>query len=208
MGIDPQAYYPVTGRCCRFLSVHENLGGRTSRENWRDTLRAYYSAFGGDDDVRLVIKTWKWKPGEFEAARAEVLRELGCDEAAAPPIEVLDGDLDVAAMRDLYQRAALFVKNANREGWSIPCTEAIACGTPVAATRIEPLLSHQPEGTRWFDPGDVAELARLLQRERMQFVSRLRSCQRSDLNVTATLVEQALCRLVERAGAPRAVAPA
>ena len=40
----------------------------------------------------------------------------------------------------------------------MPCTEAIACGTPVAATAIEPLLSHLPQDTRWFGPGDVKGL--------------------------------------------------
>ena len=105
--------------------------------------------------MRLVVKTWKWKPTEYKQARIELLAELGLDEARAAAIEVLDAVLSAVQMRELYQRAWLFLKNANREGWSVPCTEAIACGTPVAATRIEPLLSHLPEETRWFDPGDV-----------------------------------------------------
>ncbi len=93
MGIDPELYYPATGRRCTFLCVHENLGGETSRENWRDTLRAYLGAFTGEDDVRLVIKTWKWKPAEFRAARTQVLAELRVDEERAPEIEVIDAVL-------------------------------------------------------------------------------------------------------------------
>ncbi len=153
LGIDVESYHPVTGRRCTFLSVHENLGGETSREDWRETLRAYLGAFTAQDDVRLVVKTWKWKPAEFHSARLEVLAELGREEEQAAQIEVLDEVLSADAMRTLYQRAWLFVKNANREGWSMPCTEALACGTPVAATRIQPLLSHLPEGTRWFERG-------------------------------------------------------
>jgi glycosyltransferase involved in cell wall biosynthesis len=196
LGIDPALYFPATGLRCTFLCVHENLGGETSREDWRQTLRAYLGAFTREDDVRLVIKTWKWKPEKFRAAHAAVLDELGVQPDRAADIEVLDRILPPEEMRALYQGSWLFIKNANREGWSIPCTEAIACGTPVLATAIEPLLSHLPEDTSWLDPGDVQELARVLRREHARFLSRLRLAQRHDARVTTKLVEGALMRLV------------
>jgi glycosyltransferase involved in cell wall biosynthesis len=195
LGIDVESYYPVTGRRCTFLSVHENLGGDSSREDWRETLRAYLGAFAAEDDVRLVVKTWKWKPAEFHAARLGILAELGREQEQAAEIELLDDVLSADEMRALYQQAWLFVKNANREGWSIPCTEALACGTPVAATRIQPLLSHLPEGTRWFERGDTEELGRILEREHQRFRSSLRLAQRHDAAVTAKLVEVALAGL-------------
>ena len=198
LGIDPELYFPVTGRRCTFLSVHENLGGDTSRESWRETLRAYYSAFTGEDHVRLMIKTWKWKPERFEQVRRETLAELGVDPASAPVIEVIDEVLPAERLRDLYQRAWLFLKNANREGWSMPCSEAVACGTPVAATRIQPLLSHLPEETRWFEQGDVAGLEAVLGREYRRFTSHLRLAQRNDAAVTTKLIEVALQQLVDR----------
>jgi glycosyltransferase involved in cell wall biosynthesis len=195
LGIDTESYFPATGRRCTFLCVHENLGGASSREDWQHTLRAYLGAFDAHDDVRLVVKTWKWKPEEFELARRSVLTEMGRDEAQAAAIEVLDGVLSAEQMRALYQQAWLFLKNANREGWSMPCTEALACGTPVAATRIEPLLSHLPQETRWFEPGDVPELRAVLEREYARFRSHLRLAQRHDAAVTTKLVEVALSRL-------------
>jgi glycosyltransferase involved in cell wall biosynthesis len=198
LGIDPELYFPATGRRCTFLCVHENLGGSTSRENWRETLRAYFTAFAGEDDVRLRIKTWKWKPVELGLACEQLLAELGIEQERAPEVEVIDDVLSAEEMRDLYQRAWLFVKNANREGWSMPCTEALACGTPVAATRIEPLLSHLPEETRWFDLGDVQELQRVLERERRRFRSHLRLAQRHDATVMTKLVEVALSGLLAR----------
>jgi glycosyltransferase involved in cell wall biosynthesis len=192
LGIDPELYHPVTGRRCTFLCVHENLGGKTSRENWHDTLHAYFSAFSGEDDVRLVVKTWKWKPAEFELAREQLLADLGIEQAQAPAVEVIDAVLSADQMRDLYQRAWLFVKNANREGWSMPCTESIACGTPVAASSIEPLLSHLPEETRWFQPGDIQAIQQLFEREHRRFHSHLRLAQRHDAGVMTKLVEVAL----------------
>ncbi len=192
LGVDVESYFPVTGRCCTFLGVHENLGGESSREDWRQTLRAYLGAFTAEDPVRLVLKTWKWKPAEYEAARRAILAELGLEEEQAAEIEVIDSVLSTQEMRDLYQRAWLFLKNANREGWSMPCTEALACGTPVAATRIEPLLSHLGEDTRWFDAGDVGELRAVLEREFARFRSSLRLAQRHDATVMTKLVEVAL----------------
>lgn len=195
LGVDPALYFPATGLRCTFLCVHENLGGETSRENWRETLRAYLATFTREDDVCLQIKTWKWKPQEFRAAREAVLEELGLEDADAAEVEVLEEVLSAAQMRELYQRAWLFIKNANREGWSMPCTEAIACGTPVAAAAIEPLLSHLGEDTRWFAVGDSEALERVLRSEYSRFLSRLRLAHRHSASVTTKLVEVALTRL-------------
>jgi glycosyltransferase involved in cell wall biosynthesis len=196
LGVDPELYFPVTGRRCTFLCVHENLGGESSREDWQLTLQAYLAAFTIADDVRLLIKTWKWKPGEFQAARRAVLDELGLEEADAAPIEVLADTLPADQMRELYQQAWLLIKNANREGWSMPCSEAIACGTPVAATAIEPLKSHLPANTRWFDRGDGESLKRVLISERERFDSHLQRVQRHNSRTTTKLVETALIELV------------
>jgi hypothetical protein len=179
------------------MCVHENLGGESSRENWRETLLAYCSTFTSKDDVRLSIKTWKWKRDRYEAALLEVLSELGVEERAAPAIEVIDEDLSAEQLRNLYQRAWMFIKNANREGWSMPCSEAVACGTQVAAVNIEPLRSHMPEDTKWFATGDVSGLAGLLRREYLSFRSHLRRCQRSDATVMTKLVEIALTKMVQ-----------
>jgi glycosyltransferase involved in cell wall biosynthesis len=202
LGVDPELYYPATGRCCTFLCVHENLGGEHSREDWQQTLHAYLRTFTVADDVRLAIKTWRWKSEEFHDARAAILQRLGLDEEQAPEIEVVDGALSYDRMRALYQSAWLFIKNANREGWSMPCTEALACGTPVAATRIEPLLSHLPEETRWFERGDVEGLQRVLRGEYQRFRSHLRLAQRHDAGVTTKLVEVALEGLYRSSSGP------
>jgi glycosyltransferase involved in cell wall biosynthesis len=196
LGVDCEAFFPVGGRTCTFLSVHENLGGTSSRENWHQTLRAYCAAFTAADDVRLLVKTWKWKPDEWQAALERTLLDLDLQESA-PAIEVIDERLSTEEMRALYQSAWLFVKNANREGWSLPCTEAVACGATVAATRIEPLVSHLPEDTRWLEVGDADGLRRLLRAEYARFCARRRRSERYGANVMTRLVESALVRTLE-----------
>lgn len=208
LGVDVESYFPPAGRTCTFLALHENLGGASSREDWRQTLRAYCSAFTANDDVRLVIKTWKWKPEPWREAHERTLRDLGLDESSAPAVEVIDSRLEAAEMRALYQSAWLFVKNANREGWSLPCTEAVACGGRVAATRIEPLLSHLPQDTSWFEVGDVEGLARLLRGEQGRFDAHLRRCHRNSSTVMTKLVEGSLSRMLQARTGASAVAEA
>jgi glycosyltransferase involved in cell wall biosynthesis len=167
LGVSPANYYPATGHRCVFLVVHADLGDEHSRENWSETLAAYYGAFRSSDRVLLRIKTWQWFPEGFEAARR--LIAAGTPDERLPPIEVVDCTLTDEQMRELYLEASLFIKNANREGWSLPCTEAVACGTPVAATSIEPLRSHLPRRTRWWPLGDREALGELLRRSYREF---------------------------------------
>ncbi len=47
----------------------------------------------------------------------------------------LTGRVDTAALIDLYRRAALVVVPSRYEGFGLPAVEAMACGTPVVATR-------------------------------------------------------------------------
>ena len=70
----------------------------------------------------------------------------------------------------------------------------------VAATAIEPLLSHLPADTSWFDRGDVQALRRVLSGEHERFVSHLALLQRHDSRVTTKLVEAALTELTHRPG--------
>jgi glycosyltransferase involved in cell wall biosynthesis len=198
LGIDPELYFPVTGRRCTFLCVHEGLGNKAARANWRQTLRSYFSTFTHEQEVRLLINTWKWEPELFEAARLEVLAELGVHAGAAPPVEVLDGGLPAERMRDLYQRAWLFIENTNHEAWSMACTEAQACGTPLAATDMRSLYSQLPENTKWFGDGHGRQLEDVLEREYLRFTVHLRNCQRHSGASTAKLVELALAEAVSR----------
>lgn len=164
LGVDTRVFYPARPRTFSVLAVHENLGSASSRESWLDTLYAFCAAFGGWRDVELIIKTWKWKPTGWDEAVNQAAAELGLDAESTPAITVIDEDMSGAQMRALYQRCWLFVKNANREGWGLPASEAVSCGAAIAASRIEPLLTHLPEDAEWFDHGDRGALAEIFRR--------------------------------------------
>jgi glycosyltransferase involved in cell wall biosynthesis len=78
------------------------------------------------DDVRLTLvdddnadnKVRRWA------------RELAVDERVK-----LTGRVDSQALLGLYRRAALVVVPSRYEGFGLPAVEAMACGTPVVATR-------------------------------------------------------------------------
>jgi glycosyltransferase involved in cell wall biosynthesis len=203
--VDTDVYYPTTGRTCTFLCVHSNLGSPSSREYWSDTLVAYLAAFAHTDDVRLVIKTWGWKPPLWEAAVNEAVLGLGLEPGRAPAVDVIGDRLSGEEMRDLYHRSWLFIKNADREGWSLPCTEAMACGRPIAATRIEPLVSLLPDDTMWFDSRDIDGLKGILEREYARFQEFRRSWERFPANAMGHRVGTVLERLVSQSrGTPTA----
>ena len=200
LGVSASRYYPATGHSCVFLAVHADLGDEHSRENWHDTLGAYYKAFCGSDRVLLRIKTWQWSAQAFEAARREAA--AGRPDERLPPIEVVDQTLTHAHMRELYLEASLFIKNSNREGWSLPCTEAVACGTQVAATDIEPLRSHLPPRTRWWTLGDQDALGELLRLSYREFQLAREECHAHTDMEMCRRTSELLARYFERPFSP------
>lgn len=196
LGIDEETFFPPSGKRCRFLTVHGGLGSGSSRENWHDTMQAYFQAFSSSDRVELVIKTWSWREPQFEAALQAMKKASGAD---TPPVEVIEDELEGRAMRDLYLSAWIFLKNANREGWGLPATEAVACGTRVAASEIQPLRSHLPPGTRWFTLGDVSELAYLLKDEYRVYRDTMAITHRHTWQATGAWVHRHLRSLVDSA---------
>jgi len=145
------------------LTVHDALGSDGSREAWKDTLNAYYKAFYQNHNVFLTIKSYNIKRKEFYAYVRSIQQE---HEELLPPVEIVDVDLDVKALNDLYASHWLFVKNANREGWSLPLLEAMATGMHVAYSDIPVLdwAKDYKKGTT-FKAGNSDELAEIFKKE-------------------------------------------
>ncbi len=99
-------------------------------------LEAFCKAYTAIDHVRLTIVTSGYHNiREAEAmARTEILgvmENLGIEDF--PQIKVLTG-VSQQKLLELYQASTLFVLPSHGEGWGRPHVEAMACGTPVAAT--------------------------------------------------------------------------
>jgi glycosyltransferase involved in cell wall biosynthesis len=105
------------------------------------------------------------------AARADaeaVVVGVGSERAA---LESLAADLGIAdrvrftgrvsdeALVDWYRRAWVVVNASRHEGWGLTLTEAMACGTPVVASRIPGHVDAVTEGRTGFLVAGAAEMA-------------------------------------------------
>lgn len=99
---------------------------------------------------QLVIAGPKgWLTGEFDLAVGQAdfgdqLRMVGY---------VSDDDL-----RALYSSCKVFVYPSLYEGFGLPTLEAMACGAPVIASRIDALVEVLGKNARFVDPMDAAAL--------------------------------------------------
>ena len=90
-------------------------------------LAAYARTFTSADHVRLVIK------GPY--GRAQTLIEATrADYPDLAEIVVIDRDLSLAELADLYRTADAMVLPARGEGFNIPAAEALAAGLPLIVT--------------------------------------------------------------------------
>jgi len=77
---------------------------------------------------------------------------------------VLTGYVPTARLADLYRGAALFVYPSRDEGFGIPPLEAMACGTPVVATRAGAIPEVTGEAAILVPPADPDALHQAIRR--------------------------------------------
>ncbi|TAK32241.1 MAG: glycosyltransferase [Chloroflexota bacterium] len=113
------------------------------RKGWDVLLRAWADAFGSEDDVCLVLRTYKWSATDEVDSRQEIdsyidrfLHEhLGRTRRSVAPIIVLGKQISEPELPRLFAAASAYVAPSRGEGWGRPHMQAMACGLPVIATR-------------------------------------------------------------------------
>jgi glycosyltransferase involved in cell wall biosynthesis len=73
-------------------------------------------------------------------------------------------DVEDAELPALYRQATALVAPSLSEGFNLTLLEAMACGTPVAASRIAPHREIGAEAAEYFAPSTAGDLAALLVR--------------------------------------------
>lgn len=159
LGVNSKDYHGAKTYTFSVMTLHDALGRDGCRENWKDTIKAYFDAFSGDKrfEALLTIKSYNIDREGY----GKYLDFLGRDDR--PPIDIIDIDLINTELNNLYSKHWLFVKNANREGWSLPLLEAMSVDLPVAFTDI-PVLDWAKEyrGGQSFPLGDVVALKNIM----------------------------------------------
>jgi len=165
LAVNSKIFHGLKTRQFSILSVHEALGKDGSRENWMDSMKAYLETFydRNYNDVIYWIKSWKADIPRFHSEVVKFIGEKGLDLSKLPRYQVLELDLLPQGMSNLYGKAWLFLKNANREGWSLPLHEAMACRTRILATRLPPFqeFAYAPL-IDYFEPGNQEHLKKRL----------------------------------------------
>ena len=96
------------------------------------------------------------------------LRELMADKNVIRP-----GFIPTADLVGIYNLAAVYCQPSFAEGFGIPVLEALACGTPVACSRISSLTEIAGDAALYFDPADSADISKVV--HQLFISSRLRS---------------------------------
>ena len=156
LGINSKDFHGYKTYRFSIMTLHDALGKDTSRENWKDTLQAYYETFTGfhNKEVELTIKSYNINYDGLNTYKQSLIGKTVADKV--PDVNIIDLELTPGALNKLYSKHWLFVKNANREGWCLPLWEAITCGVDVAFTNL-PVFEEVKIGTR-FETGDIKAL--------------------------------------------------
>jgi glycosyltransferase involved in cell wall biosynthesis len=166
LGIDRAVFYKTNDADVEhaFRAKHRlwdryilSVGGRKDYKNGSALLRAFGES-RLKEKVALVVAGEPWSQGELR-----LLRELGITErvhlVSLPSVEEL---------RLCYNFADVFVQPSLYEGFGLTVLEAMACGTPVAASRGGSLPEVALDAACYFDPHSpdemVAAIERLLDR--------------------------------------------
>ena len=93
-------------------------------------LRAWAAAFAAHDPVRLLIKSF---PNRHNTI-ADDLDALRAEHPDLAAVELIEADLDEAALAALYARSDVMVLPSRGEGYNLPAAEALAAGLRLIVT--------------------------------------------------------------------------
>lgn len=132
------------------------VGGLSPHKNLVRLVEAFAAA--ATDDVRLVLT------GDFHDVFHTHVPEIRRAIAAAGLDHrvILTGYAPDEDLASLYSRAYALVFPSLLEGFGLPAVEAMACGTPVVASRAGSLPEVVGDAGLFFDPLDPNDIARVL----------------------------------------------
>lgn len=124
--IEADQDYRLSARAFRFLHVSSCF----PRKGADILLKAYGMAFRSDEDVSLVIKTFRNPHNDIH----RWLREAQADVPDFPHVVIIEDDLSDAELKALYLQCSALVAPSRAEGFGLPMAEAMLSGMAVITT--------------------------------------------------------------------------
>jgi glycosyltransferase-like protein len=138
------------------------VGGIEARKNTLGLLDAFAELVKHRPDARLVIAGGASLLDHNAHTRAFMERAAGFGLTQAVTIT---GPLDDADMPALLRCADVLAMVSLREGFGLVVLEALACGTPVVASKIAPFTEYLDHSLCcWATPTDTTSIANALER--------------------------------------------
>jgi glycosyltransferase involved in cell wall biosynthesis len=135
-----------------------SLGTLEPRKNLEVLLRAYARWRHTSDEAAGVGLVLAGGKGWFFDEIFRQVQRLGLTQQVRLP-----GFVPEAELPDWYRAAELFVYPSRLEGFGLPVLEALACGTPVACSRVGSLLEIVGDSALTFPPDSEDALVACLQ---------------------------------------------
>jgi glycosyltransferase involved in cell wall biosynthesis len=180
LGVRPERVTVVgTGVSSHFRKATDRLAALASVQASLPAVDAGFLLYtGGIDPRKNIARLLEAYSALPEALRRAHQLVVVCEVAADQRAEleeilgrlrisdrvVITGFVQDEVLAALYQSTALFVFPSRYEGFGLPVAEAMACGAPVAVSRIRAATELVPEPAAHFDPAEPRAIAEVISR--------------------------------------------
>lgn len=137
------------------------VGGISPHKNLDTLIEAFKLLREGETTVPVkLVLVGDYKDDPFYSAYPALKKQIA--EYGFESEVIFTGFVPDEELARLYNEAMILVFPSIEEGFGLPAIEAMACGTPVVASRAGSLPEVLEAAGRFFDPADPREMANIL----------------------------------------------
>lgn len=128
------------------------VGAMNEIKNFQSVLEVFMQEDLKDIPLKMVL------PHSFSFKQSPKVTKLLADVAYHDNIEIVDF-VEQDALKELYQKAKIFLFPSFHESFGFPPLEAMACGTPVIVSDVTALPEVCGDAALYVHPHDIADIS-------------------------------------------------
>lgn len=137
------------------------VGGISPHKNLQTLVEAFYKIVSAPDSAKIkLILVGDYQDDPFFSAYPSLKKQI--DELDLSDKVIFTGFIEDLELAHLYNAATLLVLPSLEEGFGLPAVEAMACGTPVAASNRGSLPEVLGAAGQFFDPLNNDSIAQVI----------------------------------------------